>query len=499
MKITKRLRQYLRLQSASFTVLFLAVVGVAAWASTKYTVQADWTYGDRNTLSQPSRELLKQLDGTVTFQAFASDSENLRGRVRDVATRYTRASDKVELSFVNPKKNPQKVRKLGIQRDGTIVVRYQGRTAKVSQFDEAKLTNAIKRLADTSKTKLAFLTGHGERAISGPARSDLTAFNRALDNQGYATESLSLAKTGQVPDDVSVLVVADPRQKLLPQERKRIQQFVANGGNLLWLADTGGEAPPQLGQKKPVVKTGDATIASPVEVFGARSRAFGVVTDYKGTRITQDFSKTTVFPKARTVEIASSEGWTTSAFLQTGARSWADTGPFDNQFDQNEDRKGPVTLGVTLTRDVSGQGDPGPKTAAASGGGQSDVIKATAGEGSGSRQAGGTKSSSSPTSGSNTAKGGEPTTQQRVVVIGDADFLSNAFIGFGGNRDLAMNTVKWLSGDTATLNISTPQPPGQNLNLSVQTLWTLQAVFMGLLPLGFLVAGGLSWARQRRR
>ena len=498
MRLTKRLRQYLRLQSASFTVLFLAALAVAGWASTKYTAQADWTYGNRNTLSESSREVLQNLSGKVTFQAFASDSEKLRERIRNVAQRYTRASDKVELSFIDPKTNPQQVRELGIQRQGTIVVRYQGRTQKVSQYDEAKLTNAIKRVADASETKLAFLTGHGERAINGRARSDLTAFRQALENQGYATQTLNLAQTARVPKDVSVLVVADPRQKLLPQESQRIQTYVGNGGNVLWLSDVGGQTPPALTAKKQVVKAGNATVASPVQVVGARSRAFGVVTEYSGTRITQDFSKTTVFPKARSVQIASSAGWTTGAFLQTGARSWADAAPFDSTFDQGEDRKGPVTLGVTLTRKAPQPEDGAAKTASGSGNG---IIKAAAGGTEASGSGGNTASSGSDGSGSKSAQSGnsEPVGQQRIAVIGDADFMSNAFIGFGGNRDLAMNTVKWLSGDTASLNISTPQAPGQNLNLSVSTLWALQALFMGLLPIGFLAAGGLMWARQRRR
>lgn len=489
MKLTKRLRQYLRLQSASFTVLLLAALGVAAWGSTKYSAQADWTYGNRNTLSQPSRELLQRLDGKVTFQAFASDSEQLRGRIRDIVGRYTRASDKVELSFVNPKTHPQKVRELGIQRQGTIVVRYQGRTAKVAQSEEAKLTNAIKRLADKSQTRLAFLQGHGERALNGRARSDLTAFKRGLENQGYSTQSLNLANKGRVPKDVSVLVVADPQQQLLPQERKRIANFVAGGGNLLWLADVGAQSPPKFSGKKPVVTAGNATIASPVQVVGARSRAFGVVTDYSGSKITQDFSKTTVFPKARTIQVASSDGWSTGAFLETGKRSWADAKPFDSGFDQQEDRKGPVTLGVRMSRKAPQTGDESAKTA--SGPSDGGVVKAAAGGGSGA-------ASGSPAGGGQ-GKDAPAAAQQRVVVIGDADFLSNAFIGFGGNRDLAMNTVKWLSGDTASLNISTPQAPGQNLAFSVSTLWMLQVLFMGALPLGFLAAGGLTLARQRRR
>jgi len=491
MKLSTRLRQYLRLQSASFVVLFLTVLGLAAWASTKYTAQADWTYGNRNTLSKPSRELLGTLDGSVDLEVFAGENAQIRKRIRDVAQRYTRASDKVSLTFTDPRTHPQKVRELGIQRQGTILIRYQGRTAKVTQADEAKITNAIKRLADTSTTKLAFLTGHGERPLQGRSRAALSAFKRQLDSQGYATQDLTLAKQDTVPKDVSVLVVADPRQKLLPGEVQRIRDFVARGGNLLWLADTGAQGPPTI-DGQDLVNLGGGAIASPVQVFGARSRSFAVVASYPGSGITEGFSKTTVFPKARPVRKADAKGWDSRGFLTTGERSWADAGDFDPRFDEGEDKKGPVTLGVSLTRELPGSGTNGTASAGENGDG---VVKAsTQGSASGSASNDGASAGKGGSNG-----GGQNRPEQRVVVIGDADFLANGFMSFGGNEDLAMKTVKWLSGDTAYLDISSPEPPDKNLQLSATALVALQAVFMGGVPLAFLVIGGATWMRQRRR
>jgi len=494
MKLSTRVRQYLRLQSASFTVLFLAVVALAAWASTRYTAQADWTYGNRNTLSEPSRELLDQLDGTVTFEAFAADTEQVRERIRDIAQRYTRASDKVDLTFTDPRTHPQKVRELGIQRRGTILVRYQGRTAKVSQYKEAELTNAIKRLADTSTTRIAFLQGHGERPVSGRSRVGLTAFKRSLSDQGYATRTLRLSQKRRVPSDVSVLVVADPRQKLLPAERERIRAFLKRGGNLLWLADTGGQPLPKLDGKR-LVNLKAGMIASPVQVLGARSRAFGVVDSYPGSAITEGFGKTTVFPKARPIAAKGGDAWESTDFLVTSKRSWADTGNFDPAFDKGEDRKGPITLGVRLTRSLDG----GDKSASASGAkAETDGVVEAAASGS----AGGDAQNGVAANGSTAGKPGGETggsREQRVVVIGDADFMANGFIGFGGNQELAMKTVKWLSGDTAYLDISTPQPPDQDLNLSPTALVVLQALFMGGLPVAFLALGGWTFLRQRNR
>jgi len=36
------------------------------------------------------------------------------------------------------------------------------------------------------------------------------------------------------------------------------------------------------------------------------------------------------------------------------------------------------------------------------------------------------------------------TTQQRIVVVGDGDFLSNAYLGNVGNLDMGLKMVSWL-------------------------------------------------------
>ncbi|MEZ5574327.1 MAG: hypothetical protein R3F44_01280 [Candidatus Competibacteraceae bacterium] len=40
----------LRIQNALFLLLFGLLIGLLAWLSVRYSVQADWTAGGRNTL-----------------------------------------------------------------------------------------------------------------------------------------------------------------------------------------------------------------------------------------------------------------------------------------------------------------------------------------------------------------------------------------------------------------------------------------------------------------
>ena len=86
---------------------------------------------------------------------------------------------------------------------------------------------------------------------------------------------------------------------------------------------------------------------------------------------------------------------------------------------------------------------------------------------------------------------------QRVVVIGDADFLSNAVVGNGGNLDLGLNLVRWLAQDDALLDIPPRVAPDRQFDLPRPVAVTLGLTFLVILPLACVIAG--VWIRHRRR
>jgi len=90
-----------------------------------------------------------------------------------------------------------------------------------------------------------------------------------------------------------------------------------------------------------------------------------------------------------------------------------------------------------------------------------------------------------------------------VVVMGNANFLSNTFITNGGNLDFGVNIVNWLAGDDSLITI---QPmPLKDINVQipdtrtgVAIAWTVFHGFQYFIPLGFLIAGLLLWWKRRR-
>ena len=58
-----------------FYGLLVALVGLAAWLSTRTVQVADITYGQRNTLTQPTQQLLKSINEPLNFVAYLSDDK----------------------------------------------------------------------------------------------------------------------------------------------------------------------------------------------------------------------------------------------------------------------------------------------------------------------------------------------------------------------------------------------------------------------------------------
>ncbi|MCB1822082.1 MAG: ABC transporter, partial [Candidatus Competibacteraceae bacterium] len=88
--------------------------------------------------------------------------------------------------------------------------------------------------------------------------------------------------------------------------------------------------------------------------------------------------------------------------------------------------------------------------------------------------------------------------QQRLVIVGDSDFLSNTYLGNGANLELGLNIFNWLVLDEALITIPPKNVPDANLYLSENTLAMLAAFFLIILPAGLLASGWLIWFRRQR-
>ena len=88
---------------------------------------------------------------------------------------------------------------------------------------------------------------------------------------------------------------------------------------------------------------------------------------------------------------------------------------------------------------------------------------------------------------------------QRIAIVGDADFLSNRYLGNGSNLDIGINLLNWLSHDDQLIAISPRPAPDTRLELSSEKQISIALFFLLLLPLGLVVSGLRIWLKRRKR
>jgi hypothetical protein len=86
---------------------------------------------------------------------------------------------------------------------------------------------------------------------------------------------------------------------------------------------------------------------------------------------------------------------------------------------------------------------------------------------------------------------------QRVVMVGDGDFLSNTYLGNGGNRELGIRLVEWACANDSLVEVTSVPAPDRELALKPWQVAIMGGGFLIGLPLAFLLNGLSLWWRRR--
>lgn len=459
----------MRFQHLITIVLILAATFLLGWVATTYTWATDWTYANRNSLTDASKRVLDSMPGTITFTAYAYPGPK-RQTIRDSLYRYRRYDDNIRLVFVNPASNPQKMRKLGIHNNGAVRVSYQGRHEALKGLTEQQITSALQRVAVAEDQKIVFLAGHGERDPLNTKRGGYSKLRKALDRQGMKVEKLNLVKSPQIPEDTTVLVLASPRKDFLPGGIAMIHDYIANGGNLLWLAD-----PSTIGGLRDLAKQlGIRWSSGPVlnaayGRLGLAGPAVVAVGGYPAHPITRHLGGPTIFSYAGGLTERRVGGWQAQPIVKTPRNTWLESGSLDKKrigfSKKSGDKPGPITIAIALSR---------PRPANDNGEDQSGH-------------------------GNTAGSSNESASMQRVVAVADSDFLTNANINSVSNRALGLALFQWLSHRDKQIAVHVPAAPDSYLHLAPWQTRGLWIVFVIALPALLVILGvGRWWLRRRR-
>jgi hypothetical protein len=437
-----------RLADAAFYVLLAATVLLTGWLGARHDRYWDWTQSERHTLSAESQAVIARLDAPLRITVFLERAHPLAKGIEQVLARYRRSVPDLDVRFVDPQLFPEQARAAEVSLLGQMLVEYRGRRETVTQVGEGSLTGAIARLTRRERPWVVSLEGHGERSISGEAGTDLGRLAALLGERGYRIRPLDLATQPQVPDNAAMLVISTPAIPPFPGEVERLTAYLAGGGNLLWLMDPGGlQGLEPLANALAITPLPGLLVDANVQRLAIDDPTVGMVSRFPDHPLTRGIAQPALFPGCLAFLPVAAPDWTLATPLETLGDTWNETGPIRGEIAREGERgeqPGPLPVALALTR---------------------------------ARPEGG---------------------EQRVLVLGDGDFLSNAHLETAGNRALALRLIEWLTAPEDSAPVTPRELPDRTLALTRADILVIGGGSLVVGPLLFLAAGLLVRRRRRR-
>lgn len=269
----KRNQSLLQLSLIIGIALFLNILGNV------FFTHLDLTEDKRFTLSKPTTNLLNNFEGEVYVNVllageFNAGFKRLQRSVTEMLDDFKSQSGYVSFTYTNPGEGSVdeiNARRTELAKDGIVPtdlrikttegteekfiypyakISYKGRTEVVDLLDEDavgmnpdeklntsisqleyKFANAFHKLQNGAKEVVAFTYGHGE--LGERERADLVRSLRAY----YEVGAFNLDSATVVPQDIKTLIVAKPKGQFSDRDLFLLDQYVMNGGTILWLID----------------------------------------------------------------------------------------------------------------------------------------------------------------------------------------------------------------------------------------------------------------------
>ncbi len=453
----------LRQRRGEILLYTLGIVGVlcaVAYFSVQFPARLDMTEEGRYSLSPQTVTVLKRLEKPVHITFFHDPVMREAVELYELMGSQT---DKLKLEFFDPMLNPAQARMRGVQFAGTALLESEGRKMQLNGQTETEIANAILRISLGVTQKICFLDGHREadpfsqeshdHMEGAPGHSHglgsvyvlyeqhgMSKARGALESLNYTAEKVSLSQTGSGENlgKCSLLVVAGPKQPLLPPEIEAIRRFLAAGGNGFFLLDpftrTGLE--PIL-REYGIVVDDDIVIDESSHFWADPSSP--AVTEYNYHPIAQDLPLT-FFPGGRSLSPTPQRIARTDVIplANSSKQSFGETDPTRAHFDKGKDLPGPLTLVAVAVRRPIPAGDP---LFATPGAKNTDAPAAI--------------SPSVPVTG-----------RSRIAVVGDSDFATNSFFHVMGNGKLFLNAVNYLASRENLIGLEPRARESPRVNLT---------------------------------
>ena len=267
------------LQNISQFLLAVAIIIVINVIGSFYHGYIDLTEEKRYTLSKSTEKVIDKLDDAVYVTVlldgkFPAGFKRLQLATRDLLKDLKDINPNIEFSFEDPSEgntDDVKNRREQLAQDGInptslrfldgdeyvqkaiypyALINYRGKFSAINLLQEQapgtsddatlnksielleyKFVNIFQKLQDDVRKNIVFLTGQGELPVQNTIRLE-----RQL-RQYYNTGRINIDSVTMLDAAIDLLIIAAPKQAYSEPDKFKIDQYLMNGGKIIWLLD----------------------------------------------------------------------------------------------------------------------------------------------------------------------------------------------------------------------------------------------------------------------
>ncbi|MBF0384487.1 MAG: GldG family protein [Candidatus Omnitrophica bacterium] len=395
--------------------LFLVNAGVA-----KKDIRFDMTKGKQHTLSPYTADFISKLGEDIKITVFYVGIAPKY--LEDLLKEFNRISKgRINTEIIDPLENIGYASSFGNVISGkeskafVQSLRPNGIRKEIDFSDgvlaEGQLVNEINRLIRPA-LKVYFLMGHGEADYKNESEKGFSKFAELLSKNNFIPRILLLGTGNIIPEDCAVLIVAGAKEELGPKEEDAINDFLLKGGDVLFLIENVLVSTPDKPlsaeemKKNPSLNgilnrwgmnVGDDIVVDIASHISGDPGSPATKNYFTHRAIVKNLDYT-FYVRPRSISFKSGRRGTIKlaplVSSQSAKESWGEKDRYlDVKYNPGVDTTGPVPLAFVAWEPQEGK----------------------------------------------------DSSDTRLVVFTDSDFLSNNFIDYYSNAEMGLNTVNWLS------------------------------------------------------
>lgn len=330
------------------------------------------------------------------------------------------------------------------------------------QPTEREISAAMKRLV-MELPKVGFIHGHGERDNNREGDRNYRRFaqdkpfRHSLVNQGFEVTNVTLDK--KIPEDIHIIVIAEMKSGMTEIQKENLDEYIERGGNLFILCE-----PRRNEFMEPLVNRFGVQLVPGMIVNGGKD----YLPNFIVTRSTPEAGELSypfmgswryayvTMPGVAGLEYVGGEEYTVTPLFKTDSLCWneLETVNFEDDTVSYNPEMGEIqktyTTGLALSRSMNGK-------------------------------------------------------EQRIVILGDADCISNGEISISRQNIWAENyavvngTFFWLSNGEVPIDVRRPSPTDNKVYLNQDQMAVWDIVFRWGIPVLLALVGIVIWVRRKGR